>query len=60
MRTAKVGPDLRLVVREIIVSGIYQRFANISPRTLLKFSSMLLLVLSLTTVTHFYMVFQNT
>ena len=34
--------------------------ANISPRTLLKFSSMLLLVLSLTTVTHFYMVFQNT
>ena len=31
-----------------------------SPRTLLKFSSMLLLVLSLTTVTHFYMVFQNT
>ena len=34
---------------------------NISPRTLLKFSFMLLLVLSLrTTVTHFYMVLQNT
>ena len=47
-------------MRQIIISGIYQRFANISPRTLLKFSSMLLLVLSLTTVTHFYMVFQNT
>ena len=29
-------------------------------RTLLKFSSMLLLVLNLTTVTDFYMVFQNT
>ena len=42
------------------LSGVYQRFANISPTTLLKFSSMLLLVLSLTTVTHFYMVFQNT
>ena len=42
------------------LSGVYQRFANISPRTPLKFSSMLLLVLSLTTVTHFYMVFQNT
>ena len=38
-------------------NNLYQRFANISPRTLLKFSSMLLLVLSLTTVTHFYMVF---
>ena len=36
------------VVRQIIISGRYQRFANISPRTLLKFSSMLLLVLSLT------------
>ena len=29
-------------MRQIIISGIYQRFANISPRTLLKFSSMLL------------------
>ena len=42
------------VVRQIIISGIYQRSANISPRTLLKFSSMLLLALSLTIVTHFY------
>ena len=32
----------------------------ISPRTLLKCTSMLLLVLSVTTVTHFYIVFQNT
>ena len=38
-------------------NNLYQRFANISPKTLLKFSYMLLLVLSLTTVTHFYMVF---
>ena len=50
----------KYVVRQITISGIYQRFANISPRTLLRFSSLLLLVLSLTTVTHFYMVFQNT
>ena len=32
----------RYVVRQIIISGLYQRFANISPRTLIKFSSMLL------------------
>ena len=51
----------RLCSEEIIISGIYQRFRNISPRTLLKFSSILLLVLSLqTTVTHFHMVFQKT
>ena len=36
------------------------KIRNISSRTLLKFSSMLLLALSLTIVTHFYMVFQNT
>ena len=36
------------------------KIRNISSRTPLKFSSMLLLVLSLSTVTHFCMVFQNT
>ena len=38
-------------MRQIIISGgIYQRFGHISPRTLLKFSFMLMLVLRLTTV----------
>ena len=38
-------------MRQIIISGgIYQRFGYISPRTLLKFSFMLMLVLRLTTV----------
>ena len=41
----------RYIVRQIIISGgIYQRFGYISPRTLLKFSFMLMLVLRLTTV----------
>ena len=38
-------------MRQIIISGgIYQRFGYISPRTLLKFSFMRMLVLRLTTV----------